>query len=126
MPPPGYLADRTGIVVDMLQHVRSDHDVEATGPEREIGTGRPTQDCPPSTAGQVYGLGIGLDTADLPERDITGRVPPGSTAIIENPERSAARGGMVPQQIHQHPAAATEPPVPELVGMHDLVFVRAH
>jgi hypothetical protein len=31
---PGYLLHRTHIIVDVLQHIRRDHNVETAGPER--------------------------------------------------------------------------------------------
>jgi hypothetical protein len=75
--------------------------------------------------GQLERTSIGLDADDVAEGARSRDVPSGATPEIQDPQATLP-GPMPGEQIGEHQTPTPEPPVVELLGVHDPVFLSAH
>lgn len=112
------------IVRDVLEHIRCEHEVERPLGERKCRPHRAAEERPTPLPGQPQRAGVRLDSHHWANsglhRDVSSRAAP----EIQDPRLPTAP--LADKQLAQHEPPPPEPPVAQLLMVHDPVFVSAH
>ena len=119
------LTRRHHVVADVLEHVRREHQIERPIVERKRRSHRTAEQRAAARPGQRERPRIRLDADDAADRPSHRHVPAGAAAEIQD-SGPPALAVVAAQQIREHEPPPAEPPVMELLGMHDPVLFSAH